>query len=45
VRDKGDKATAVAIAAAGNVIAKNMDDARSDALIGNAIKAVHDRLH
>jgi len=45
IRQVRDKATAVAIAAAGNVIAKNMDDARSDALIGNAIKAVHDRLH
>lgn len=45
IRQVRDRASAVAIAAAGTVIAKNMDEARSDALIADAIKAVNDRLH
>lgn len=45
IRQVRDQATSVAIAAASDVIAKNMDDARSDALVGDAIKTVNDRLH
>lgn len=45
IRDVRDRATAVSIAAAGDLIAKKMDAERSDALIQNAIQAVNERLH
>lgn len=45
IRDVREKATNIAIAAAGDVIAKQMDDARSDALIAKAISAAQERLH
>ncbi|WP_337994666.1 ATP F0F1 synthase subunit B [Roseinatronobacter alkalisoli] len=45
IRDVRDQATAISIAAAGDLIAKKMDAARSDALIQNAIQAANDRLH
>ncbi|NBB98826.1 MAG: ATP F0F1 synthase subunit B [Alphaproteobacteria bacterium] len=45
VRQVRDQATSVAIAAAGSVIAKNMDDARGDKLVGDAIKAAGENLH
>ncbi|MGY6703508.1 F0F1 ATP synthase subunit B family protein [Roseinatronobacter sp.] len=45
IREVRDRATAVSIAAAGDLIAKKMDAERSDALVRNAIKAVNERLH
>jgi F-type H+-transporting ATPase subunit b len=45
VRQVRDRATSVAVAAASSVIAKNMDDARGDTLVANAIKAAGERLH
>lgn len=45
IRQVRDQATSVAVAAAGSVIAKNIDAARSDALVADAIKAVDERLH
>ncbi len=45
IRDVREKATNIAIAAAGDLIAKQMDDARSDALITKAIAAAEARLH
>lgn len=45
IRQVRDQATSVAISAAADVIAANLDDARSDALVGDAIKTVNDRLH
>lgn len=45
IRQVRDQATSVAVAAAGRVIAKNIDASRSDALVADAIKAVEDRLH
>jgi F-type H+-transporting ATPase subunit b len=45
VRQVRDQATAVAIAAAGDVIAKKMDGDRQDTLIADAIKTVDKHLH
>ena len=45
IRDVREKATNVAIAAAGDLIAKQMDAARSDALVAKAIAAAQERLH
>ncbi len=45
IRDVRNKAVAVAIAAAGDVIAAQMDAARRDALISKSISAARDRLH
>jgi F-type H+-transporting ATPase subunit b len=45
VRDVREKATNIAIAAAGDLIAKQMDADRSDALVKSAIAAVEARLH
>jgi F-type H+-transporting ATPase subunit b len=45
IRDVRDRATAIAIAAAGDVIAKQMDAARADALIDDAIREAGQRLH
>lgn len=45
LREVRDRAVAVATAAAADVIAKQMDGARSDALIQDAIATVKDRLH
>lgn len=45
IRDVRDRATAIAIAAAGDLIAKQMDAARADALIDAAIKEAGQRLH
>lgn len=45
IRDVRDQATAISIAAAGDLIAKKMDAERSNALIQNAIQTVNDRLH
>jgi F-type H+-transporting ATPase subunit b len=45
IRQVRDRAAEVAVAAAGALIAKNMDAARSDALISDAIKAVDTHLH
>lgn len=45
LRQVRDKAASVAISAAASVIAKNMDNARNDQLVADAIKAASDRLH
>lgn len=45
IREVRDRATAVSIAAAGDLIAKKIDADRSDALVRNAIQAVNERLH
>jgi len=45
IRQVRDKATAVSIAAASTVIAKNIDEARGDALVADAIKMAGERLH
>lgn len=45
IRDVRNTAVSVAIAAAGDVLAKQMDAERSDALVKSALSAVQDRLH
>lgn len=45
LRQVRDQATSVAIAAAGSVIARGMDDARGDKLVADAIKAAGENLH
>ncbi|MBN2759938.1 MAG: ATP F0F1 synthase subunit B [Rhodobacteraceae bacterium] len=45
IRQVRDRAASVAIAAASSVIAKNIDDARADTLVTDAIKAAGERLH
>lgn len=45
LRQVRDQATSVAIAAAGSVIARDMDDARGDKLVADAIKAAGENLH
>ena len=45
VRDVRNRAVEVAIAAAGEVIARNMPDDKADALVEDAIKRVGERLH
>jgi len=45
VREVKDKAVQVAIAAAAEVLAARMSDAKADALIEDAIKSVGERLH
>lgn len=45
IRDVRNAAVSVAIAAAGDVMAKQMDTERSDALIKKAIATAQDRLH
>lgn len=45
IRQVRDQATSVAVAAAGSVIAKNIDTDRNDKLVADAIKAVDERLH
>ncbi len=45
IRNVREKATDIAIAAAGDLIAKQMDAERSDALVAKAITAAQDRLH
>ncbi|MFN4057950.1 MAG: ATP F0F1 synthase subunit B [Roseinatronobacter sp.] len=45
IRDVREKATSIAIAAAGDLIARQMDAEQSDALVAKAIAAAHARLH
>lgn len=45
LRSVRDKAARVAVAAAGDVIAKSLSDAEADALIRDAINTVEQRLH
>ncbi|TQM93744.1 ATP F0F1 synthase subunit B [Roseinatronobacter monicus] len=45
IRDVRNKAVAVAIAAAGDVLAKQMDAERSDALFQKAVSAAQEHLH
>lgn len=45
LRSVRDKAARVAVAAAGDVIAKSLSDAEADALISDAINTVEQRLH
>ena len=45
LRQVRDRAAAVAVSAAGDIIAKNMDDARSDQLIADATEAAGKYLH
>lgn len=45
IRDVRNMAVSVAIAAAGDVMRKNMDEAQNDALFKQALSAAQDRLH
>lgn len=45
IREVKNTAVAVAISAAGDVLAKQMDAGRADALVADAIKVASDRLH
>jgi F-type H+-transporting ATPase subunit b len=45
IRDVREKATNIAIAAAGDLLAKQMDATRSDALVSRAIASIETRLH
>lgn len=45
IRDVRERATNIAIAAAGDLIARQMDGARSEALVAKAIAAAQERLH
>jgi len=45
VREVRDRAVQVAIAAAAEVMATRLSDAKADALVDDAIKSVAERLH